>query len=225
MHTLKKAALLVAAAGGAIAMPAQANEDTAYWQNLNLTVKLSEDFRLSSETSVRSSDQRGLYQIQETLMLGYKPSKSVTIWAGYIHSPSYNHGRFTGLERRFRQQVNVDNIARVGPFKISGRVRLEQRWRDGVSGTGWRLRPSLRANAPLAGKVTVSIGHESIFNLNNTSFQSRDGLERMRNSVTVIVPVAKSVNFEVGYMNQHAFVIGGPDNVDHILTTAIAASF
>ena len=206
-------------------MPALANEDTAYWQNLNVTVKLSSDLRLSSETSVRSSDARGLYQIQETVMIGYKPSKSVTLWAGYVHSPNYSHGDFTVLERRFRQQINVDNIARVGPFQINGRTRLEQRWRDGIAGTGWRLRPSLRASAPLAGKVNIAFQHESFLNLNTTPFQGRDGLERMRNSVTLIVPVAKPINFELGYMNQHAFVRNGPDNVDHVLMTTISASF
>lgn len=213
------------AAGLVSAFPAHAGEDTAYWQNLNVTVKLSSDLRVSSETSVRSSDVRGLYQIQETVMIGYKPSKPVTLWLGYVHSPLYSHGDFTAMERRFRQQINVDNIARLGPFQVNARVRLEQRWRDGVAGTGWRLRPSLRASAPLAGKVNIAIQHESFLNLNTTPFQGRDGLERMRNSVTVIVPVAKPINFEVGYMNQHAFVRNGPDNVDHVLMTTISASF
>ena len=209
----------------ASAVPARASEDTAYWQNLNVTVKLTSDLRASSETSIRTSDARGLYQIQETVMIGYKPSKTVTIWAGYVHSAGYSHGDFTVLERRFRQQINVDNIARVGPFQINGRARLEQRWRDGVSGTGWRLRPSLRASAPLAGKVSIAFQHESFVNLNTTAFQGTDGLERMRNSVTVIVPVAKPINVELGYMNQHAFVRNGPDSVDHVLMTTLSASF
>lgn len=216
---------MIAFAGVCVAAPASANEDTAYWQNLNLTVRLSPDVRLSSETSVRSSDARGLYQIQETLMLGYKPSKNVTVWAGYVHSPNYSHGTFTAMERRFRQQINVDNLARLGTLQINGRVRLEQRWRDGVSGTGWRLRPSVRGVTPLAGKVSLQVSHESFVNLNTAPFQTRDGLERMRNAVAIVVPLAKPVNFEIGYMNQRAFVRSGPDNTDHVLTTALAASF
>lgn len=222
MRALAKSLLFAALC--ATASPALANEDTAYWQNLNLTVKIGDEFRLSSEASFRSSDARGFYQFQETLMVGYKPSKNVTVWAGYVHSPAYSHGDFTVMERRFRQQVNVDNLAKVGSAKINGRVRLEQRWRDNASGTGWRLRPSLRATVPVVGKVNLVIGNESFFNLNTTSFQNRGGLERMRNSAALSVPLAKSISFEAGYMNQHAFVRGGPDNVDHVLTTSLSVS-
>jgi len=222
MRSLTKCLLLATLCG--TANPALANEDTAYWQNLNLTLKVNDEFRVSSETSFRSSDARGFYQLQETLMVGYKPSKNVTIWAGYVHSPGYNHGDFAFMERRFRQQVNVDNLARIGSVKINGRVRLEQRWRDNTAGTGWRLRPSLRATVPVVGKVNLVIGNESFFNLNTTSFQNRDGVERMRNSAALSIPRSKSITIEVGYMNQHAFVRAGPDNVDHVLTTALSVS-
>lgn len=223
VHIFKLA--LVLGASLCLATPATANEDTAYWQNLNVAVKLSPDWRISSETSVRVSDQRGLYQVQETLLLGYKPSKTVTVWAGYVHSPLYNKGNHLVTEHRFRQQVNVDNIAKIGPLTINGRLRLEQRWRDGNADTGWRLRPSLRGVMPLAGKVNLIAAHESFFNLNTTAFQSRTGHDRMRNSVAIGVPLSKKFNLELGYMNQRAFVAGGADNVDHIINTTIAASF
>lgn len=222
MRALTKSVLIAAVCSAS--SPALAGEDTAYWQNLNVNVKVSGTVRVSSETSLRSSDGRGFYQFQEVVMLGYKPGKDITVWAGYVHSPLYSHGDFIAMERRFRQQVNVDNLAKIGPVKINGRVRLEQRWRDNVAGTGWRLRPSLRASVPIAGKVNLVVGHEGFLNLNTTAFQNRGGLERMRNSATLSVPLGRSITFEAGYMNQHAFVRGGPDNVDHVLTTALSLS-
>lgn len=227
MKTRSSTVSLIAAlaAGTVMAMPAQASEDTAYWQNLNLSVKLSQKIRLSSETSFRTSDARGFYQLQQTVMLGYKVSKNVTISAGYVHSNAYNHGTFTSTERRFRQQVDVSNLAKVGPFKVSGRVRVEQRWRDDLGGTAWRLRPSIKASAPLFGKVSVNLSHETYIDLNTTAFQSVNGFERMRNSVTLSVPVGKSFSLEAGYMNQHARNPNGPDRVDHVIMTTLGASF
>lgn len=226
MTRLSHVSLIAALAGTTlVAVPAQASEDTAYWQNLNLSVKLSEKIRLSSETSFRSSDARGFYQLQETIMLGYKVSKNVTISAGYVHSNAYNHGTFTSTERRFRQQLNVDNIAKVGPFTVSGRVRLEQRWRDDLGGTAWRLRPYVKASAPLVGKVKFNVSSEGFIDLNTTAFQTVGGFERVRNYVTLSVPIGKKFSFEAGYMNQHARVPTGPDRVDHVLVTTLGASF
>lgn len=207
------------------ANPALASEDTAYWQNLNLTVKVTDNVRISSETSFRSSDARGFYQLQQVVMLGYKVSKSVTVSAGYVHAPNYSHGDFTSMERRFRQQISADNVAKIGPFSLSGRVRLEQRFRDDRSGTGWRVRPQIKAVAPLFGKVKINLASEPYFNLNTTSFQTVDGLDRIRNSATFTAPLGKKLGIEIGYMNQHAFVSNGPDRVDHVIITGLSASF
>lgn len=219
-----KLATSLAALGTVLALPANASEDTAYWQNLNLTVKVSDEVRISSETSLRTSDARGFYQIQQVVLLGYKPSKKVTIAAGYVHTPQYRHGEFTVMERRLREQVSVDDIAKVGPFKIGGRIRAEQRWRDGIDGTAWRLRPSVKATAPLAGKVGLSLSHESFINLNTTAFQRQDGYDRMRNTAAVTVPLNKQIGVELGYINQRNVVRGGPDNVEHILSTSLNVS-
>ncbi len=207
-------ALLAAAAG----TPARAGEDTQYWQTLNLGVALSSDFKLSSETVFRSSDVKGMYEIEENLMVGYKPSKQVTLWLGYTHDPNYAHGDFTVMEHRFRQQVNVDNFAVIGKVKLSGRVRLEERWRAHVSGTGWRLRPYVKAAMPFIGKATLTLSHESFVDLNTTLFQKVNGYERMRNAIVVGLPVNKKFSIDLGYLNQHGFVRNGPDTSDHVIT-------
>lgn len=220
-----KLAGMLATIAAVAATPAAAGEDVAYWQNLNLTIKASEEIRIASETSLRSSDARGFYQLQQVTMIGFKPSKKVTLWAGYVHTPQYSKGNFTVMERRFRQQINVDDVAKIGSLNLGLRVRTEQRWRDGITGTGWRLRPSVRASAPLPAKLGLNLAHESFINLNTTSFQRQSGYERMRNSVGVTIPFSKAVGFELGYINQWSIVRGGPDNIDHVVNTTISASF
>ncbi len=215
--------LVVAALLGA--GPAVAGEDTQYWQTLNLTVAVPGNFKIANETVRRSSDARGFYEIENNFMIGKKVSKVVTLWLGYTFDPQYNHGTFRFREHRFRQQVNFDSFAVLGKIKLSGRLRLEERWREGQPGTAWRLRPQLKASTPLAGKTTISVSSEAFLDLDNTDFQTVDGLERMRNAVYITVPLNKQFNIDLGYLNQHAFVPNGPDNSDHVLTTGLSASF
>ena len=216
--------LALAAALGA-AGPALASEDTQYWQMLNVSVALPDNFKVSNETVLRSSDARGFYEVENNFMVGKKVNKVVTLWLGYTFDPQYNHGTFRVREHRFRQQVNFDNFAVLGKVRLSGRVRLEERWREGQTGTAYRLRPQVKAVVPVAGKVTLGVSSEQFFNLNNTGFQTVDGLERMRNAIFITVPLSKKISVDFGYLNQHGFVPNGPDSSDHVLTTGLSASF
>lgn len=208
-----------------VATAATAGEDTQYWQTVNVGVALSSDVKISNELVARTSEARGFYELENTVLLNYKPSKQVTLAAGYVHNPTYSHGDFVIKERRAREQVTVDNFAKLGPVKLSARLRAEQRWRDGVTGTGWRLRPYLKASAPLVGKATLNVTHESFVNLNTTTFQKVSGYDRMRNAVSVSVPLNKQVAVDFGYLNQLGIVRNGPDNMDHVVTMGVAANF
>ena len=207
------------------AEPTIASEDTQYWQTLNVSVVLPGDFKISNDIVRRSSDARGFYEIQNNFMVGNKINKVVTLWLGYTFNPQYNHGTFRLREHRFRQQINFDNFAVLGKVKLSGRLRMEERWREGQPGTAWRLRPQLKASTRLAGKTTISVSSEAFLNLNNTGFQKVDGLERMRNAVYITLPLSKNISMDVGYLNQHHFVPNGRDNSDNVLTTGLSASF
>lgn len=217
--------VLIAGASLAFAAPAMAGEDLQHWETLSVTVNLPDDFRISSDTVARTSDARGFYEIEQAVLVGRKLSRKTTVWAGYVFNPTYNHGDFRAREHRFRQQVTFDGVAQVGPFKVGGRIRTEQRWREGQIGTGWRLRPYVKASMPLVGKTSLTLSHESFINLNITTFQTTGGYERMRNSASVTLPLAKGINLDVGYLNQHGFVRGGVDTSDHALTAGLSATF
>ena len=209
----------------AIAAPAMAREDTQYWQTLTVNVALPSNFRIQNDIVLRTSDARGFYEVQNNLMVGKKLNKVVTVWLGYTFNPQYSHGTFIRREHRFRQQVNFDGFALLGKVKLSGRVRLEERWREGFTGTAYRLRPQIKASVPIAGKTALTVSSESFFNLNNTGFQTVDGLDRMRNAIYDSVPVGKKFSVDFGYLNQHSFVPSGPDNSDNALTAGITANF
>jgi hypothetical protein len=211
----------------ALAMPssAWAASDEQLWTTESATVKLSDHWRVSQEFTERFSDDRhGLYEVESNTMLGYKLNKVVTVWAGYTHDPNYFAGDFTVMEHRAREQVSFDNFAPLGPGKLSARMRLEERWRKGQDGTGWRARPYVKWSMPLTGKVSLNLSNETFVNFNRTSFQTRTGIDRMRNLVTLSTPLMKNLTGEAGYMNQHGFVRNGPDTSDNIAYFAVSLS-
>ena len=221
----RTASVLIAATAAGLASPALATEDTQGWGTITVNVALPDNFKAQNETVFRTSDAKGFYEIENNVMVGRKLDKVTTLWLGYTFDPHYTHGTFTRREHRFRQQASFDNFAKLGPVKLSGRLRLEERWREGLSGTGWRLRPQIKATMPLAGKVNLAVASEPFIDLNTTVFQKVGGLERMRNSISVVVPLSKHVSVDVGYLNQHGFVRGGPDTSDNVITAGLTASF
>lgn len=218
----------LALAVGCIASPARAEDDFQQWLQLGAKVDLGENLVLQDEVVARLSDDRGgLYEIENSLLLGYKLPGKVTLWAGYVHNPNYSAGNFTVMERRAREQVTIDDFAKIGSASLSGRLRLEQRWREGSAGTGWRTRPYLKLAIPLGDKSAPSLNftEEAFVNLNTAPFQSKEGLERLRTALSLSFPVSAVLKLEAGYLNQHRFVTNGPDTDDHALTASLGLSF
>ena len=220
--------ILCAVVGLGLPSAASATSDSQFWLTTGATVKLTDNWRLSEEITARFSDRRnGVYEIEANTLLGYRLSKVVTVWAGYTHDPQYAGGDFTTMEHRAREQLTFDNIATIGPGRISARLRTEQRWRRNADGTGWRIRPFVRYTIPFrkGGRAGVTITSEPFFNLNTTSFQSKSGLDRIRNLVAITTPIGKHFGGELGYMNQHIFTAKGPDENDNIAWLSLSANF
>lgn len=211
----------------ALPSPASAQEDMQLWITPSAKTDLTQRVALQSEIINRFSNNRdGLYEIEASLLIGYRLSERVIAWAGYVHNPTYAAGDFAVMERRARQQLTIDDFAAIGPFALSARMRMEQRWRDGISGAGWRARAHLRAALPLGGGAApvLNLSAEAFVNLNTTAFQPSSGLERLRSAVALSFPVARSVRLEAGYLNQRRFIVGAADTDDHVLTVTLGLS-
>jgi hypothetical protein len=218
---------LAAGLGLAASTPAFATQDSQIWTNEAVTLKLSDKWRLSEEITERFSDKKdGLYEVEANTLLGYKLDKWVTVWAGYTHDPQYSGGHFTTMEHRIREQVTFDKIAKIGPGMLSARLRTEQRWRSNTDGTGWRLRPFVRYTVPFheGSAAGITFTSEPFFNLNTTHFQSKPGLDRIRNLVAFTTPIGKHLTGEFGYMNQHIFQTNKPDESDNVAWISLNAS-
>jgi len=206
---------------------ARASSDSQIWTTEAVNLKLGGNWRAQEELVERFSDNRsGLYEIESNTLLGYKLSKSTTLWAGYTHDPQYSGGNFTVMEHRIREQVTFDNVVELGAGKLSFRLRGEERWRRNVDGTGWRVRPYVKYTLPLAhgSKTNLVLSAEPFINLNTTPFQKQPGLDRIRSLIAINTPISKRLTVEIGYLNQHGFVRGGPDTNDHVASFSLSLS-
>ena len=201
-------------------------DDAQYWGAVGVAVNLGDGFQVQNEAILRGSDDRGLYQFQNTTLVGYAIDKHVTAFVGYVHSPNYDHGDFRSIERRVRTQIVFDKY-KLGRVEATARLRLESRWRDGVDGNGWRVRPYVKLALPVAnaGKTKLVTSHEAFINLNSTTFQHQEGWDRTRSFIGINTPLAKNLSIEAGYMLQHGWVRSGPDTNDHVLTMTLSAKF
>jgi uncharacterized protein DUF2490 len=199
--------------------------DSQLWTTATATVRLSDKWSLSQDFTTRFSDERhGLSEIRANMMLGYRLNRIVTLWAGYTYAPNYSAGDLAATEHRAREQVTFDNFARLGGGQLSGRLRLEQRWRKGENGTGWRLRPFLRYTLPFrkGGKTALTVTEEPFIDLNTNGFQTVRGLERLRTLIGIRTPIARNISAEIGYLNQHGFVRNGKDTNDNVASISLS---
>lgn len=219
-------ALLFAALTLFSASGASASSDDQLWSTTSINANLGGPWGVLEDFTARFSDNRkGLYELESSTLLSYRISKLVTVAGGYVHNPQYvDGGRTSTIEHRAREQVSFDKVVTFGPAKLSARLRAEQRWRDHVDGVGWRVRPYVKLAMPLVGKASLNLSNETFVNLNRTSYQRQRGVDRMRNLVSVSVPLSSKLSGEAGYLNQHGFVRGGHNSVDHVAYFALGFS-
>jgi hypothetical protein len=194
------------------------------WQTLTINHDFSSKVRSSVETTVRSRESNAFFDIETAAMLGYRVNHHITVWAGLVFDPTFIQSPVRVNELRLRQQVSFDNVAHIGKVSVSGRIRLEYRWRSGVNGEAWRIRPQIKLSLPLRGKASLSFTHEDFFDLDTTSFQPVRGHERMRNAAYVTLPLARRISLDVGYLNQQVYFTNKPRNIDHTFTTGLSVS-
>ena len=176
-------------------------DDGQVWLGANARGPIAGRVELGVETIERfgRDDEGGLYESENSAMLGFRFDHA-TLAAGYVRDIVYRSGG-AAIEQRARQDFSVDHIAAIGPLAIGARLRVEERWRDGWSGTGVRIRPFVRLTLPVAGKLNLLASHESFVNLGGGAGQ-RGGYDRARNFMGFGVPLTKRVGVEIGYLNQ-----------------------
>jgi hypothetical protein len=212
----------------ALLLPATAlaqEEDQELWLTGAASVALGEDTKFEFDTVSRfGNDPGGLYEVEINTLIAHEIAKGVTIGGGYVRNINYSRGTVTRTEDRLRVQLGLSGKA--GAVKLSGRMRMENRWRSDGDDTGYRLRPQIKASLPIGDSPFSLVGsHESLIPLNDTDWGEEAGYDRMRNLVGVNWKASKLLSIEAGYLNQYRFGRGGDrDVMDHALSVSVGLS-
>ncbi|HWU72226.1 MAG TPA: DUF2490 domain-containing protein [Sphingomonas sp.] len=185
----------------AVLPPAAQADDGQVWLGANARGPVAGRVELGIETIERfgRDDDGGLYESENSAMLGVRFDRAL-LAAGYVRDIVYHNGA-AAIEQRARQDIGFDHLATIGSLVIGARLRAEERWRDGLSGTGVRIRPFVRLTLPVAGKLKLLASHESFVNLGGGAGQ-HGGYDRARDFLGIGVPLTKRVGVEIGYLNQ-----------------------
>ncbi len=155
--------------------------------------------------------------------VGYRLGESATLWGGYAWINTAPAGVPNFDENRLWQQLtwteNLDGTA------LGYRSRLEQRFLETGSDTGWRFRQLIAARRPLPGaaNLTFVAWDEIFFHLNDTNWGADAGFDQ--NRVFVGLGIKQSpdspVRIEVGYLNQFVYRTNRSDLSNHLLSISL----
>jgi hypothetical protein len=227
MQNLQKAFVAALFMFVACAAPARATDDDFQaWQQIIANTKLSQGVTGTLEVQPRFTDDASrLGQLLIRPSIGFQIVDKTILSLGYAYvRTSPENGAVTD-ENRLWQQLMFPIASRDGLFTVTGRTRLEQRFRNDGDEMGWRLRQQVRLAIPLAKSGWQGIAwSEGFFNLNDTDWGARSGIDRWRNFAGLGIPLREGVVLEPGYLNQYVNRTGG-DQVDHVLSLTLNVNF
>ena len=163
-------------------------------------------------------DTSGLHQGLLRPGVGYTLGARTSAWLGYAYVTTDRGSRTDSEENRIWQQFLW--LPRYGDVRFQSRTRLEQRFLDTGSDTGWRFRQFVKAGwpVPVADRLSV-VGYEELFlDLNDTSWGQRGGFAQNRLFVGLAwaLDAGRRTSLEIGYLNQ--FINSrATDRMNHIL--------
>ncbi|TWU16418.1 DUF2490 domain-containing protein [Allorhodopirellula heiligendammensis] len=206
---------------------AQTLDDTGLWfaafGNGEMKTLAGNDSRLRwwFDTHYRlRDDTSGFNQSIVRPGLGLTITDDQALWAGYawIRTSPIQGNDFD--EHRFWQQWTAAPSA--GDFRFLHRSRFEQRWLETGEDVGLRWRQLHRVQRILSDSPQWSliVWDEIFFNLNDTDWGARAGLDQNRAFFGVGYQRCSQapVRTEIGYLNQFVNNQGGTDGMNHILS-------
>lgn len=210
------------------AAPAAAGEpDAQLWTTAIANGPVLGDVTGWVEVQTRIGDDVSqLRQSKLRVALGYRFSDRLTVYGGYAFVTNHRSPAPDATEHRIWQQASYP-VGVLGPARVTGRTRLEQRSFEGSGDVGWRLRQQVRVGVPLTTGSGPSLAGaiELLVALNDADWGSRRGLEQVRGFVGVNLPLSRQQALEVGYLHQRVQRAGQDEQVNHVGVITIAHRF
>ena len=227
MHTgLSMFRKLLTAATVFVAIAPCALAENQIWTSLELKKKseINSKFEYTLNSEVRFDPDGDTETFVLRPGIGYKVNETLKLSGGYRFSSTRRPGDDT-IEHRIWQQAGYD-LFEVAGIEVTGRTRLEQRWRETNSDLGYRFRQQIALERPIAGtELKIGISDEGIFGLNDTVWGNFEGLQENRAKAVVKGKMGR-VGWEVGYLNQYKNGVNGrADETNHHIVLGLSAGF
>jgi len=208
------------------AVQAQTVDDTGVWGALFARGDLAEDatdgrLKWWFDGHARFFDDTdGFGQSIVRPGIGYQLGETATLWAGYGWIRTSPAAASDFDEHRIWQQLTWSEPC--GPATLGFRSRLEQRFLETGSDTGWRFRQLVSYRRPFAcnDRFTLVAWDECFFHLNDTNWGADAGFDQNRIFFGIgrLCDCTGGRRIEVGYLNQYIGRPGRDDLSNHLLS-------
>lgn len=149
--------------------------------------------------------------------IGYRLNDDVKVWLGYARIRSRNRAGDVADENRYWQQIDWAAGRWMGG-SWSLRARLEQRSVGVGDDLGIVLRTMAKYTRPMSadGKTSLILALEPFVALTDTDWGGDAGLTQNRATIGLGWRLSDSLTIEGGYMNQHIWVDGAENRINHL---------
>lgn len=215
LAVLAVSSLLTIFGSGAVAA-----DDSQLWSAVAMTGKAdNERLLLWFDGHARFSDDAGRLGVSIIRPgIGWRVSDGLDLWLGYARVTAHPGENID--EDRIWQQATYP-ISEFWGGKLSGRTRLEQRFRDSDNDTGVRLRQFFRwARKFDDSDFSFVAWNETFVGLNSAEWGQRDGLDQNRAFLGFAWQPTPLLRAEAGYLNNH-LERRGNDAMNHNLSITL----
>lgn len=199
---------------------AQDGSDFQAWSAVILTARPAESSRLLLWFDGHARFGNDASDLGVSILrpgVGWRVSDNLDLWTGYARIVSRAGDAPEIEEDRLWQQATYPVTDILGG-KLSGRTRLEQRFRETGADTGWRLRQFARWERRFAGSpFSVLLADELFINVNDADWGQRAGFDQNRLFIGGALRLSKQARFEAGYLNNILNLAGPDDRTNHNL--------
>lgn len=158
--------------------------------------------------------------------VGLDVGHGASLWLGYAYINTDPATRASFDEHRIWQQLLWST--KLGSLGLQSRTRLEQRFVDTGSDTGWRARQFVKATYPLAFRSQLGLAayDELFIDLKDTDFGADGGLSQNRLFAGFAWKLDDSGRtvVELGYLNQYINNTGRADTMNHLASLNLLVS-
>ena len=216
---LRRIALVWIGVAAALTASAAADteSDTQQWTSIRIKHPIGERWAVSLKSQVRFDDD-----VSEYKSVYLKPAVHVS-FASHWHlglGYKYEDKRGGSEEQAAWQEAAFTHS--LGKLTLGHRLRLEERFLEGIGGVIARSRFRLKAAHPLWSSPWYLVGSEEVFvNLNSQGEGPVSGFEQNRLFAGLGVHLGRHLRAELGYLWRFERERSGPDRSDHIISLSL----